>query len=122
MSSSFINVGDKSVILVDCSNRTPADIDTINATLQQARDLMATAAEKSLYIITDLTNSKFNPELVATFSDFTSKNTKYVIESVLVGLSDHHRVIVSIFKKLHKRDFYITDTVDTAKKYLLSIK
>lgn len=122
MSSSFINVGDKSVIFVDCSNKTPEHIGEIKATLVEARNLMAAAPEKSVYIITDLTKSKFNPELVNMFSDFTSANTKYVKESVLVGLSDHHKVIVTIFKKLHKREFCLVDTIEDAHKYLLSAK
>ena len=118
MGSSFINVGDKSVILVDCTNKTPEDFEEIYATLQEARDMMASAADKSVYLITDLTKSKINPELVTAFNDFSSAITKYIRQSVLVGLSDHHKIIVSIFRKLHKRDFFIVDTLDDAKTYM----
>lgn len=120
MSSSIINIGEKSVIFVDCSNKTPAQIDEVKLTLQEAREMISAAPERSVYIITDLTKSKFNPELVVAFSDFTSANTKHVNESVLVGLSDHHKVIVSIFKKLHKREFYLADTMEEAEAYIMA--
>lgn len=122
MSSSFINIGDKAVILVDCSNKDPEHFDEIIATLEEAKALMTSAPENSVYIITDLTKSKFNPALVHAFSEFASANTTYIKESILVGLSDHHKVIMSIFKRLHRRDFYVADTLDDAKKYLLAAK
>lgn len=121
MSSSFINVGDKTVILVDCSNKTPEHFDEIIAKLEEARSLMTGAPENSVYIITDLTKSKFSPALVDAFSNFAAANTRYIKESILVGLSDHHIVIMSIIKRLHKRDFHIADTLDDAEKHLLSI-
>lgn len=122
MGSSVISVGDKSVVLVDCSNKTPQQIEDIQQTLQEAREIISGAPEKSVYVITDLTQSKFNPELVTMFSDFTSANTKAVKVSVLVGLNDHHKVIMTIFKKLHKRDFHLTGTLEEAKKYLMTVQ
>lgn len=122
MSVSLIDVGPKSVILIDVRKKTPEQIEEVRQTLQDARELIKAAEEKSVYIITDLTKSSFNPELVKAFNDFVSENTKFVKTSVLVGLSDHHKVIVSIFKKLHKREFYLADTLDDARKYLWSIK
>lgn len=121
MGSSYINVGEKSVILIDCSNKTPEHIEEVRATLEEARVMITAAPENSVYIITDLTKSRFNPELVNAFSDFTSANTKYVKESILIGLSDYHKVIVTILKKLHKREYTVVDTLEDAQKYLLSV-
>lgn len=122
MSTTVIEVGNKSVLLVDCSQKTPDDIDDLKQTLQAARELLLDAPEKSAYIITDMTQSKFNPELVSLFSEFTSSNKSVVRESVLVGLSEHHKVILSIFKKLHKREFRVVDTLEEAKSYLMSVE
>lgn len=121
MSASAITVGDKPVVLVDCSEKTPAQLSEVAATLREARNLMASSEENSVYIITDLTKSSFNPELVEEFNDFVAANTKYVKVSVLVGLSDHHKIIVSIFRKMYKRDFYIADSMEDAKAYLQAL-
>ncbi len=122
MGTSVIAVGEKSVIFIDCQGKTPEHIEEISKTLEEARALISSSPEKSAYVITDMTNSSFNPEIVSMFNDFTKVNTKYVKESVLVGLSDQHKVLVSVFQKLHKREFHIVDTLDEAKAYLESVE
>lgn len=122
MRTSVIMVGEKSVIFIDFRGKTPEHIEEIGKTLEEARALISSSPEKSAYIMTDMTNSSFNPEIVSMFNDFTKENTKYVKESVLVGLSDQHKVMVSIFQKLLKREFHLADTLDEAKAYLESIE
>ena len=118
MRVSTIQVGDKSVILVDCSNMTTAQADEIKLTLNEAKERVASNPEKSVYIITVLTNLKFNTDITNEFKEYATANTKYVKESVLVGLSGLQSIILSAVKKLTKREFYLSNSLSDAKEYL----
>lgn len=121
MSVSTINVGDKTIIMVDCSEKSLAQIEDMKATLENAKLLVRSQSEKSVYIITNVTNSKFNPEIVKAFNDFAVNNSKYVLASVIVGINDTTKVIFKTIQNLHDRKFILTDTVDEAVTYLSSL-
>lgn len=118
--STFI-VGNKSVILVDCSYKTIEQIDEIRTTLRNAKELIASSKENSVYLITDVTNTKFNPNIVNEFGDFATSNTKYIKVSVIVGVNESNRIIYNAIKKLTKRNFVLVNSLFEAKKYISSI-
>jgi hypothetical protein len=119
---STITVGNKSVILVDCSKKTPERAGEIGDLLEKAKALVASKPEKSVYIITDVTNLKFNNEMSGMFKDYAVANAKYVKASVLVGLSGTQMIVFSAVKALTKREFHLSPTLNDAKQYLASIE
>lgn len=121
MGMSVKQIGDKSVIVVDCSNYTSRDLDEIRKTLEDASALVATKPEKSVYIITDVTNLKFNSDISDAFKKYAASNTKYVKKSVIVGLSGLQTIVFSAIKTLTKREFHLESTMDGAIKYFESI-
>lgn len=121
MGVSTILVGSKSVILVDCSNRKADQLNEIKQILDKANALVATKPEKSVYIITDVTNLKFNNDMSGLFKNYAIANTKYVKASVLVGLNGLQMIVFSAIKAVTKREYHLSGTLDEAKKYLSSI-
>lgn len=121
MGVSTIAVGNKSVILVDCSNKTSEQTGEIRDILEKAKALVASKPEKSVHIITDVTNTKFNNEISGMFKEFAVANTKYVKASVIVGVSGMQMIVLSAVKALTKRDFHLSNTLAEAKEYLSSI-
>lgn len=121
MGVSTINVGAKTIIMVDCSEKNLTQIEDIKATLENAKLLVRSQPEKSVYIITNVTNSKFNPEIVEAFNDFAINNSKYVLASVVVGINDTTKVLFKTIQNLHDRKFTLIDTVDDAIAYLSAL-
>jgi hypothetical protein len=114
-------IGQKSVIIVDCENMQSDKTQEIIQTLQQASTLVAKQPEKSVYIITIVTNVKFNSDISSAFKQYASANTKYVKESILVGLSGLQTVVFSAIKALTKRDYHLVGTLEEAKKLMSSL-
>jgi hypothetical protein len=111
-------IGQKSVIIVNCENMKSDQTQEIIMTLQQASALVAKQSEKSVYIITIVTNVKFNSDISSAFKQYASANTDYVKESILVGLSGLQTVVFSAIKALTKRDYHLAATLDEAKKLM----
>jgi hypothetical protein len=118
MGVSTITVGNKSVILVDCSNKTPGQANEIKQILDKANALVATKPEKSVYIITDVTNLKFNNDMSGMFKDYAVANTNYVKASVLVGMTGLQMIVLSAVKAVTKREFHLSATLNEAKDYI----
>lgn len=111
-------IGQKSVIIVDVENMKGEQTHEIVQTLLEGSELVAKQPEKSVYIITIVTNVKFNNDISNAFKQYASSNTKYVKESVLVGLSGLQTVVFSAIKALTKRDYHLVGTLDEAKKLM----
>ncbi len=111
-------IGTKSVIIVDVENMKSEQTQEIVQNLQEASALVAKQPEKSVYIITIVANVKFNNDISNAFKQYASANTKYVKESVLVGLSGLQTVVFSAIKALTKRDYHLVGTLVEAKKLM----
>lgn len=111
-------IGSKSVIVVDCANMQSEQAREIVDTLRKASALVAEQPEKSVYIITIVTNVKFNNDISNAFKQYASANTKYVKESILVGLSGLQTVVFSAIKALTKRDYHLVGSLDEARKLM----
>lgn len=121
MGISVMDIGNKSVIVVDCGNMDSSESKEITDILEQASELVANNPKKSVYIITDVTNLRFNNDVIGAFKKYAAANTDYVKESVIVGLSGFQNVIFSAIKALTKREYRLVGTMDDAVKYMSSI-
>lgn len=118
MGVSTIAVAGKQVILVDCSNLSEAE--KIIDILKKGSALVATKPGKSVNIITDVTNLHFNSSVAAAFKEYAASNTRFVKESVIVGMSGLHTIVFSAIKALTRREFHLSSTMEDAKTYLAS--
>lgn len=119
MGVSTVSIGGKSVIQVDCS-KFGADVEGIINALREGSRIVASKPKKSVYIITNVTNLKFNSNVVTAFKEYASANTEYVKESVVVGLDGLQLVIFSTIKALTGRDYHLSATMEEAQAYMAS--
>ncbi|MEL7610401.1 MAG: hypothetical protein AAGU74_12990 [Bacillota bacterium] len=117
MGISTVIIKNKPVIVVNCSNLGVGSEKEILQTLKEGHALVASKPEKSVNIITDVTNMKFNSEVSNAFKEFAAANTKYVKESVIVGVSGLQQIIFSTVKVLTKRDYHLVNMMEDARKY-----
>lgn len=115
------HIGGKSVVIVDCANLKSGQAQRIVQILQQASALVAQNPEKSVYIITIVSNVQFNSDISSAFKQYAIANMKYVKESILVGLSGMQTVVFSAIKAMTKRDYRLVSTLDEAKKLIESL-
>jgi predicted SPOUT superfamily RNA methylase MTH1 len=122
MGVSTITIGTKTVIVVDVSNKDSDQTAEIKACLKQGSALVATKPEKSVYIITNVANVKFNSDISTAFKEYAAANTKYIKESVIVGLGGMQTIVFQAIKAMTKREFHLSATMDEARAYLTSLK
>lgn len=115
-----IQAGKKEVILVDCSNLNN-DKDVLFDTLKEGSSLVATKPDKSVYIITNVKDSKVDTNVSMAFKQYALTNTPYIKESVVVGLNSMQHIIFNVIKTLTKRNFQLADTMEEAIKYMESV-
>lgn len=117
MRVSTIKAGNKEVVLVDCSNLNN-ERDVLFGTLKEGSKLVATKPEKSVYIITNVKDSKVDTDVSTAFKQYAMANTPYIKESVVVGLNSLQHIIFNVIKTLTKRNFQLADTMEEAIKYM----
>jgi hypothetical protein len=121
MGVSVKQAGNKQIIVVDCSNMKSNQSDLLTKTLEEGSALVATKPEKSVFIITNVTNTQFNTQISDVFKKYASSNTNYVKKSVLVGLNGFQTIIFSAIKALTNREYHLADTIDEALKYMETV-
>lgn len=121
MGISVQEIGAKSVIVVDRASMDSSRAEEITDILKQASDLVATRPEKSVYIITDVTNLRFDNGVIDAFKRYASSNTGYVKESIIVGRGGFQTVLFSAIKALTKREYRLEKTMDDAIRLMASI-
>jgi hypothetical protein len=120
MPASIIQISGKKVIVVDCSNMNALQASQIESTLQEAHTQVVKQGLKSAYIITNITKTGFNNNIKEAFQNFSTKNTPYVKESVIVGVEGLNKIIYLGIKALTGRNFVLADTMEEAKNIIAS--
>lgn len=108
----------KKIFYADFSGINIKNKPEIIAIIESAKAVVAQQPEKSLLILTNVTNTGFDSEVTGIFKDYASHNTKYVKASALVGISGLQKVILTAVKQFTKRDYNLFNTVDEAKDWL----
>ncbi len=116
-----IQAGKKEVIVVDCSDLNN-EKDVLFDTLKEGSKLVATKGEKSVYIITNVKDSKVDTDVSTAFKQYALANTPYVKESVVVGLNSMQHIIFNVIKILTKRNFQLAGTLEEAVQYMESVQ
>jgi len=114
-------IGKQSVIVVDCAGMSKEQSAQVAAILQEASAQVAKNPKKSVHIITNVTDVKFDNTISGAFKAYASANTPYVKESVIVGLGGMQTVIFSAIKAMTGRDFQLVKTMAEAESYMASV-
>ncbi len=86
--------------------------------IAEAKAFVATHAPGSLLVVTDITGSRFNREIVDAMVDLVRSNTAYVRAGAVVGLTGLTRVFYVTVSMVSGRRVPAFGTLEEAKDYL----
>lgn len=109
------------MLYVDISNLDIRSKDEIAGILKKASAMVAAEPMKSVLIITDVSNVKYDKVIFEAFKQYASDNTPYVKGSSLVGLNGMQRIMFNAIMSLIKRDIHVASSLDDAKQHLSSL-
>lgn len=82
----------KRIFHIDFRN---SNINDINATIEQAKPLIAREPQNSILCLVDTTGSRFSTEVADALKQFTLHNKPYMKVSALVGIEGLQKVILN---------------------------
>jgi hypothetical protein len=116
--SSF-NYKGKEIFLMDVSHFRLHERTEFKNIVDQTKKVIQGQPLKSVLIITDITDTNFDTDIVATFKEYAKHNNPYIKASALVGLSGMQKVIFYAVKTFTGRDFYIAKDFSDAQEWLI---
>jgi hypothetical protein len=87
----FIEVRGATVLLLDFS-RILNPYDVLPA-IAEAKGIIARQPPDSLLLMTDVTGSRFNPEIANALKEFAAHNRPYVRKAAIIGLSGLQKLV-----------------------------
>jgi len=109
----------KDIFIMDVSHCRLQDREEFNRIVNHAKKIIQARPLKSVYIITDVTDTTYDADIVGTFKEYAKHNTPYIKASALVGLSGMQKVIFFTIKTFTGRDFYIAKNFEDAQEWLI---
>jgi len=116
---STFNFNGKEIFLMDVSHFRLHERAEFKKIVKDANKVIQGQPLKSVLIITDITDTNFDTDIVQTFKEYAKHNNPYIKASALVGLSGMQKVIFYAVKTFTGRDFYIAKNFEDAQEWLL---
>jgi hypothetical protein len=114
-----LNHHGKSILCLDIADLKTQDKADFHKHIASAKARIQKQPQKSMLVITNVTNIRFDTEMANGIKDYAAHNTPYVKASALVGVAGLQKVIVQAVKKFTGRDFYLADTMEDAIEWLV---
>jgi hypothetical protein len=114
-----INHKGKKIYCLDITGLQYKDKDKIRDYIEAARPVIRLHEEKSVLHITNVSNTGFNSDISNMMRDYASHNTPYIKASALVGVTGLQKIIYQAIKTFTGRDFYLANSVEEAKEWLI---
>jgi|WetSurSiteA1Bulk_404760.scaffolds.fasta_scaffold00205_8 hypothetical protein len=86
----FIKHNWRQILLLDFSN---CSVGEAKQTIADASETIRSQPKSSVVILTDVTNARYNLEVVGKLKDFTNANMPYVRASAVVGLDSLKKIV-----------------------------
>jgi hypothetical protein len=109
----------KTIFCLDISDLQSKDIQEFYKNVEQAKEIIRKSPPKSLLVITEVTNTGFDTKVAGIIKDYAQHNTPYVKASAVVGIVGWSKIILTAIKTATGRDFYLANTMDDAKEWLV---
>jgi predicted molibdopterin-dependent oxidoreductase YjgC len=113
------NYKGKTIFLMDVSHLRLNERADFKKIVEHAKAAIQVQPHKSVLIITDVTDTKFDREIVESFKDYAKHNNPFIKASALVGLSGMQKVIFYAVKTFTGRDFYLAKDFADAQEWLI---
>ena len=113
----FIEHKWRQILLLDFSYCSP---DEALSTMDEARKIIRTQPEGTLLILTDVTEGKYNMDVIDSLKEFTTGNKPYVRASAVVGLDGIKKSIYNMVVMFSKRRIPVFTNAMSAKEWLIA--
>ena len=114
-----IDYKEKRLLCLDVAGLKLKDKLEFKKLVDEAEEQIRKQPPKSLLLITNVTDTGFDTEVSAVMGEYALHNTPYVKASALVGVSGVQKVVLAAIKSLTGRDFFLTDSMEEAKEWLI---
>ncbi len=108
------------ILCVDLAGMQLKDKFEFYKVVERLRSRVSSAAPHSVRVVTVVTNSPFDADVARTMSSCAEFCGPYVKASAIVGLSGIQRVVLSAIKQKTRREFYIANSMDQARDWLVA--
>jgi hypothetical protein len=112
----FIQHQWRQVLLLDFSQ---CSVEEALNTIEEAKKVIRSQPEKSLLILTDVTDARYNIDVVEKLKEFTKGNEPYVRASAVVGLDGIKKIIYNAVVMFSKRTFPLFENRENALDWLI---
>ncbi len=113
----LISYQGKKILLVDCSNCSPDDLETISHLVPQ---YAANHAKGSLLLLADFTGTKFHKRIMDAVKEGLVLDRPYLKRSAWVGVDGLPKVFYENLKAFSQRDLPVFKTREEALEWLVS--
>jgi hypothetical protein len=109
----------KTILCLDLAGLQSRDKPEFRTLVDQAKRNIKLHLPKSALVITHVANTGFDTEISSIIKEYAQHNTPYVKASAVVGIEGWSKIILTAVKALTGRDFYLANTMDEAKEWLV---
>jgi hypothetical protein len=111
----FIDHKGKKILHIDMSNCV--ENETL-AVIEEAKKIIRSQPEKSVLTLTDVTHTRYNAAVVASFQEYTKGNKPYVRAAGILGINAIKKIIFNKILEFSERDIKAFEDINKAKDWL----
>jgi flavodoxin len=111
----FIDHKGKKILHLDFAG---CKADEVIPVIEQARTTIAAQPPKSVYTLTDVTDTRYNTEISDAMKEFVAHNKPYVAAAAVVGVTGLKQIILNAVMKFSGRRLHAFDSLAEAKDWL----
>jgi hypothetical protein len=115
-----LNHEGKTILCLDIAGLQVRDKPDFHKLVAQAKHNISQYPPKSVLVITNVTDTRFDTEIANMIKEYAQHNTPYIRASSVVGVSGWAKVILTAVKAVTGRDFHLADTMEEAKEWLVN--
>ena len=108
----------RQIVIVDLSKTDP---EQQLAALPEAQKRIASLPQKSVLLLTDVTNARYNTASAAAMKEWASKNTPFLKASAVVGAAGMLSIVLGTIRLITGRDIKSFDTRLEAMDWLITV-
>jgi hypothetical protein len=109
----------KNIFCLDITDLQMKDVQEIQKHVEQAKQKIGKQPAKSVLHITNVTHTGFNTSVTNIIKEYALHNTPYIKASAIVGMTGLQKIIYTAIKAFTGRNFFLADTMDEAKEWLV---
>lgn len=88
-------------------------------TMDKAKKIIRSQPQSSVLILTDVTDARYNLEVVEKLKEFTNGNNPYVKASAVVGLDGLKKIVYNAVVMFSGRRLSVFEDIEKAKDWLI---